>query len=238
MPSAAVRQLTAAHRRQLEQLSRTVRARVARIAAGATPADIDAWWAAVEPRVIELVQRGSQAAATLAEHYLRRHAALEGVTLDPVRGTASTSAVRDSLRITGPVGFKQHMTRSRGNEAAALRTMQDRMSASAVRHLLNGERDTIMSTFAERDEVAGWRRVGRGAACPFCLMLISRGAVYSKTTVNFEAHDNCGCTPELVYRRESEPPEVDRLREQWERITAGRSGPDALRAWRDALASA
>jgi hypothetical protein len=38
----------------------------------------------------------------------------------------------------------------------------------------------------------GWMRVGSGR-CDFCRMLIGRGAVYTESTVDFHAHDHCGC---------------------------------------------
>lgn len=39
----------------------------------------------------------------------------------------------------------------------------------------------------------GWRRVTSSGACKFCRMLAGRGEVYSKGTVRFASHDNCGC---------------------------------------------
>lgn len=232
MPSPAARALTTRHRAELEQVRAVVVRRMRSLASGASTADIDAWWASIEPRVVRLVERGSQAAATLAESYLRRHAALEGVSLSPVRSLPGRAAIRDSMRITGPVAFKSHMART-GSEAASLRTMADRMSGAASRHAMNGDRDTVMRTFAERDEVAGWRRIGTGDSCPFCLMLIGRGAVYSKGTVDFQAHDSDQCMPEPLYRREAEPPEVQDLQRQWDEVTAGTTGGESLRAWRD-----
>jgi hypothetical protein len=82
--------------------------------------------------------------------------------------------------------------------------------------------------------IAGYRRVGSGHPCHFCAMLIGRGAVYSAEGADFHAHDGDGCRPEPLYRREDEPQDVLRLQEQWAEATRGKSGADALRAWRGA----
>jgi len=80
--------------------------------------------------------------------------------------------------------------------------------------------------------VAGFRRVTSGSPCAFCSMLASRGAVYSRRGADFQAHDGCSCSPEPVWEHEQEPPEVVELQRQWREVTAGKSGKDALRAWR------
>lgn len=232
MPSVQARALTAQHRQELAGVAETVRRQMRALAGGASVADIDAWWSRVEPEAVRLVQRGADAAARLGESYLRRHAALEGVTLSPVASVPTRGQVRNSLQVTGPVGFKTHMART-GDATSSLRVMADRLSGAATRHTMNGERETVMRTFAEREQVAGWRRVGQGDSCPFCLMLQGRGAVYSKRTVEFEAHDSCACTPEPMYRREPDPPEVRALYDEWLQATEGRSGANALRAWRE-----
>ena len=67
---------------------------------------------------------------------------------------------------------------------------------------------------------------------PRGLLMVGRGAVYSKQTARFQSHDRCSCKPELLYRREPEPPEVRRLSEQWSQATAGHSGKAAIEAWR------
>ncbi|MBB4935658.1 hypothetical protein F4561_006567 [Lipingzhangella halophila] len=248
MPSAQARALTTQHRRELERTRRLVRRRMRRLAGGADGADIDAWWSSVEDQAVRLVARGADASANLGVRYLRRHARIEGVDLEPVRTVPERQVIADSLRVTGPVAFKTHM-RDSGSEAASLRAMSERISGAAVRQAMAGDRATTMQTFYGREEVAGYRRVTGSNPCAFCSMLASRGAVYSKASattvvgrgrgaprgdrqIGESYHDNCDCTPELVYRREPEPAEVERLREQWDQVAGGKSGPEALRAWR------
>lgn len=195
-------------------------------------ADIDGWWERVSPQVQQEILTGQTALARMARAYLTQHALLEGVTLAPVVITPDVEQITTALRVTGPVAFKIHMAES-GSEVASARTMASQLQGSATRLVLAGDRETTMRTFAERDEIAGYRRVPGGSRpCAFCQMLISRGAVYSKATADFRAHDRDRCKPELLYRREPEPPEVRRLSEQWSQVTAGTTGAGAIRAWR------
>lgn len=60
------------------------------------------------------------------------------------------------------------------------------------RRIVNYSRGTITGTAVADPSAQGWQRVGIGE-CEFCDMLIGRGAVYSKATVDFGAHDNCNC---------------------------------------------
>src|SRR5699024_506029 len=51
----------------------------------------------------------------------------------------------------------------------------------------------IMDSSLADPAADGWQRTGIGE-CQFCEMLISRGAVYSASTADFAAHDNCKCS--------------------------------------------
>lgn len=61
------------------------------------------------------------------------------------------------------------------------------------RLISNVGRDTITISSIADPGATGWQRSASGG-CNFCQMLAGRGAVYSKTTVDFGAHDNCNCT--------------------------------------------
>lgn len=199
-------------------------------------ADIDGWWDRISPQIQQEILTGQSALAKLARGYLQKHAELEGIALVAALFEPDAEQVATALRVTGPVAFKTQMAIS-GSEAAATRTMATQLQGAATRLVLEGDRQTTMRTFQESDRVAGWRRVrGRSSPCAFCLMLIGRGAVYSKESADFRSHDRCSCKPELLYRREPEPPEVRRLSEQWSQATAGHSGAAAINAWRQFVA--
>ncbi|WP_432159069.1 hypothetical protein [Streptomyces sp. bgisy153] len=194
--------------------------------------NIDGWWNSIAPRVQQEIITGQSALSRLARDYLRAHAmAAEGIALEPVVVDPDLEQIATSLRVTGPVAFKTHMAES-GSAEASVRAMATQMQGSGVRLAMAGPRETTMRTFRERRAVEGWRRAGQGKTCAFCLMLIGRGAVYSRESVRFRSHDHCHCIPVLAYRREPEPPSVRRLQEQWNTATAGTSGDGAVAAWR------
>lgn len=231
MPNPAANQLTRRHRSELAIVGRAVVRPVRTLAAAASTSNIDGWLDSALDRLLAIVRAGWLTSRRAGDRYLREHARVEGRAVVPVPATWSRDPVVTSLRVTGPVAFKQHLLAG-GSEVAALRTMTDTISAAAARHALAGERDTVMGTVADSDVILGWRRVSDGDPCAFCALLTSRGAVYSKTTVQFEAHDGCGCTPEPLYEHEDEPESVLALQDQWREATAGTSGTASIRAWR------
>lgn len=58
--------------------------------------------------------------------------------------------------------------------------------------IANTDRASVTDSVIADPQAEGWQRFGEGA-CAFCAMLISRGAVYSKATAAFGAHEGCGC---------------------------------------------
>lgn len=60
------------------------------------------------------------------------------------------------------------------------------------RRILAPARETVTGSAVADPSARGWQRVGVGE-CAFCAMLIGRGAVYTKATVDFGAHDHCRC---------------------------------------------
>ena len=232
MPSPQAQALTREYQQQVLRVAELIARRLRVTAMRADVTDIDSWWDQVSPQIQQEILTGQSALARLARGYLVQHARLEGVVIAAAVIEPNAQQIATSLRVAGPVAFKTQMAIS-GSEAQATRVMASQMQGTATRLVLEGDRETTMRTFAERDEVEGWRRVaGSGSPCPFCLMLVGRGAVYSKQTARFQSHDRCSCKPELLYRREPEPPEVRRLSEQWSQATAGHSGKAAIEAWR------
>lgn len=59
--------------------------------------------------------------------------------------------------------------------------------------VLDVHRNTVTNASLSDAASRGWQRVGVGDNCPFCNMLIARGGVYKKSTVNFGAHPTCNC---------------------------------------------
>lgn len=234
MPSPRANLLTRLHRRDLLTVSLLASRRMADFARTADVADIDSWWERNVRRALGIVLGAADATATLGVRYLRRHAATEGILLEPVRALPSREQIETSLRVAGPVAFKKHMTLT-GDPQLSLQTMGTQLRGTGASRALDGDRSTFMATFVERPQLVGYRRVTSANPCYFCAALASRGAVYSKSTAGFQAHTpNCRCTAEPLYDHEDDPPDVVALRDQWNETTAGLSGRAALNAFRRA----
>lgn len=73
----------------------------------------------------------------------------------------------------------------------------EELAATASRHVKSASRDLVTDT--ARLNRAGWaRQLTGGESCTFCAMLVSRGAVYTEKSVNFQTHNHCDCTATLV----------------------------------------
>lgn len=107
-------------------------------------------------------------------------------------------------------------------------------------------RSTIVESAFADPASGAFVRVARTDACPFCLMLASRGAVFasraSATTVGTgrirgsrqvgeSYHTNCKCRAEPVFSPDDVPTFNRELAREWGEVTAGLGGKDALRAW-------
>lgn len=80
------------------------------------------------------------------------------------------------------------------------------LEGGVQRRVVNFGRFTVMeSTYAD-PRADGWQRLGQGSNCPFCDLLISRGAVYSEATADFGSHDHCNCVAVPAFK--GEPREV------------------------------
>lgn len=73
------------------------------------------------------------------------------------------------------------------------------------RRVFNFGRLTVMESAYVDTRADGWQRVGVGANCPFCDLLISRGSVYSEASADFGAHDNCNCAAVPAFSGEPRP---------------------------------
>jgi hypothetical protein len=161
-----------------------------------TPQWLEAAMALVQVRRVE--------SARIAGNYLRAFRTVEAPLaplVPPLLGVRlDTLAASTSLRVVGPISVKRAMAAgkplAKASEVAATNTAR-----AAMRHTLEGGRDTITATVRADPAVRGFRRVTSGDACKFCSMLAGRGAVYSADTARFAAHDGCSCSAEPVYER-------------------------------------
>ena len=207
-------------------------------------ATLDRWLRATVP----LVQRQARRSAALSGEYLRSFRAVELSISDYeplIAQPASPTRIAASLTVTGPVAIKQQMLRLVALDEA-VQTAESMAVGSAMRHALNGGRDTI-SRSVEADQAAhGLARVTSLDPCWFCAMLASRGPAYkhdsfSQSDPRFtgpgdhKVHDNCGCSLEPIYHRDAAWPGRSREFESlWLTTAKGLAPNEARRAFRQA----
>lgn len=132
------------------------------------------------------------------------------VLADPLR----EGQIRGTLYVTGLDMTRQALLAGQSPQAA-MQTALVRTSGTATRLTLNGGRDTVLLSSSEDRRARGWARVTSGKACAFCATLASRGAAYlSESTAEFQAHDHCSCTAEVMYDGAALPPSS----QKWDRL--------------------
>lgn len=158
------------------------------------PSDLDGSFQDWLRTVVPVVQAQRSISSTLAANYYTTLRELEmGEGFAPIlAGPADFRALSTSMLVTGPVSVKAALKRA-VPLGAALDIAEARAARAAMRHALNGGRETLLETMRADHGARGWRRTTSGNPCKFCSMLAGRGAVYSKDTADFQAHDGCSC---------------------------------------------
>jgi len=240
--TATGRRLTEAHRQaQLKVGAQTVR-RMLDAWRILDPQDPDgtfpAWLRTVQP-IIE-AQRATS--AQVAARYVQAFRVAEIGAPLAAGGLVLAEAVpaeqiATSMLVTGPVSLRRQLARG-VPFARAESVAQAEAAASAMRHTLNGGRETVLRTMDRDDRSVGWARATGGASCSFCALLAGRGPVYREETVYFEAHDRCSCSAEPVYRdqgRDSWPDGSAQYRQLYDEVAAGLPPAEARNAFRQAF---
>lgn len=208
------------------------------------PADLDATTTAWLRAAVPIIQLRRTTSARLSANYLGTFRALELGTstgfVPTLREQAPVEQLTTSLTVTGPVALKKAITGGRTLIVAA-DLAKAGSARAAMRHALNGGRDTIHASIDTDAKALGWARTTSGIPCAFCALLASRGPIYKteqSATIaedGLKYHDDCSCSAEPVYRADAEWPGQGReLQALWENSTHGFSGKDAINAFRRA----
>lgn len=190
--------LTETHRQAQVRLGAQTAALVADVWPLLDPDDLggtfERWVRAVAP----IIAAQHDISSRLAAAYLNAHRAdTVGAPFPPVLAPPpDREAVTTSLLVTGPVSVKAAMTRG-VDLARAMDVARASSSASAMRHSLDGGRETIRRTTAADPRASGFQRVTSGSACTYCSGL---AGIQFATDDVFKSHDGCSCSAEPVYR--------------------------------------
>jgi hypothetical protein len=68
-----------------------------------------------------------------------------------------------------------------------------RVEGGMQKRLVNAANHTVTHSAAQDPQARGYMRRTRPGACKFCLMVASRGAVYTKASSRFACHEHCFC---------------------------------------------
>lgn len=187
---------------------------------------------------IPIIRNQHRASTTLAANYYvqfrGRELGLAGGRFSPPLATAPpTEAITTSLTVTGPVAVKRATSQGK-TQAAAMTLGEARTAAAGMRQALSGGRNTLTGSIQSDPQALGYARATSGKACAFCAMLASRGPVYTKTSIDFQTHDGCGCKPEPVFFRDAAWPDgSEDYATLWQEVAS--SDPDPINAFRRAL---
>lgn len=116
---------------------------------------------------------------------------------------------------------------------------------AVARHVEMAGREAMIRSVELDRRALAWARVLTGRDnCAFCAMLASRGAVYTSERAALyrrdgrRYHDGCDCLVVPIFDRRDWPgrEQAEDLYRFWLRSTRGKSGKDAINAFRRALA--
>lgn len=159
--------------------------------------DIDGSWPAVEAALLALIAERHRTSAGLASNYYRTFRAAERArgTFDPTPAPPpGWPLARATLTILGPIGAKKAIAARRPKVAETTLT---RLAGSVGRQVLDGGRKTLQQAVKADPQAKGWRRITDSSPCDFCAAIAAQGVIGD--TVDFQAHDSCGCGQEPVY---------------------------------------
>ncbi|MFC4512543.1 hypothetical protein [Streptomyces ehimensis] len=118
-----------------------------------------------------------------------------------------------------------------------LEAAEAKAEAVAQKLVIDQGRSTVQGAVRRDRQAVAWARSAALGACAFCRLLAIRGAVYSKDTVEFRAHDGCHCMAIPVFKGQSF--ELSSHAKEWEEIYREFAAPHSgaqLRRFRAALA--
>jgi hypothetical protein len=160
------------------------------------------WQAAMGPLLGDARSQSQQ----IANGYYRSFSQAEtGLFRDipPVGVRFDRDRLLTTLDITGPARFKSMVGRGL-DPGRAWQVAGVAVAGASARLTLEAGRQEIDEQVRRDPNTLGWQRVASDSACPFCMMLVSRGPVYKEQTATFQSHDACQCTAEPIFKREGE----------------------------------
>jgi hypothetical protein len=149
----------------------------------------------VMPRLLD--RYGSAAAAVAADWYDNYRATV--ATKTRFEASPAVPKVDEASAVVG--AGSPHLFGENADRTVASRLI----SGALTTRILDAARETITESSIADPAAQGWQRVADAGACGFCLMLESRGEVYTEDSADFASHDHCGCSAEPAFEGEPIP---------------------------------
>lgn len=218
--------------------------------------------AAIDGLIARIQTGHMQTRALTTSYLRRHAAVSGAGAVRPIPAQLDTRALRSRMEIVGPVGFKQSIAAGRDSDTAlrsmatqmagvADETVRDGDRDTVIdtarggggvvgwRRRLSGRACGFCAMLASRGSVYVARQsatqvVGRGRNVSDAIRPKRAKGVHARggQGLGEPFHPHCHCWTEPLYSHQEEPAEVKALQAQWERVTAGHSGKDAQRVWR------
>lgn len=190
---------------------------------------------------IVLIRAYHGLSASVAGGYFQSFRLAEGVRGEAIArlaGPIDEGKVIAGLNVTGRDAVRKALDSGVAPEKAR-EVALTRTSGSVSRQVLNGGRETLLRSIEEDREALGWARVTDSDPCTFCALLAGRGPVYKADTVDFEAHDSCGCGAEPVYRGSEWPGRAREFKDLYnEAVLEAREAGELMRGTQNDLLNA
>lgn len=179
--------LVQAHRDEIDELYLLASLDLEAIWRELTPASPRAVRDALSATLPELADLYGSAAGALGADWYDEMREVAGA---PGTFRAATAALPEAGQLNALAGWAtQPLFTEVPDYSAALA----RVDGGLQRLIANVDRDTVRDSLRRDPKGEGWSRRNSGKSCDFCTMLVARGAVYSKHTADFPAHDRCKC---------------------------------------------
>lgn len=213
--------LARAHqRRQITEAAR-IQAALARLwEQTIDPHDLTRSFLVFRERAVPLIMSGRSMSKVDAQRYFEAVHNLSGLSADlaavyEVGWTPGNAKSSLSAASGKSLARADALQRAGAPSAAAIEMAKRQMLASAKRQMLNAGRQRVLR-LTRTSGYGRWARVSDGSPCAFCMMLVSRGPVYTAASVHFQAHDGCGCSARPVLKGETGwSPQARAFRDEW-----------------------
>lgn len=234
--------LTREHRRAKDRIiARTLQGTTVAYRGILDPTDLDGTFGAYSRVHTEVVKAGQREVLQLADDHYEALRQVEAPKAPPRQRPnqpwnnsgwdlrpADKARLTTSQAVTGPATVKRAVANGLPLALAMDRGLTATLGSTG-RHVQNAGRGRIIDNARTDPAAGGWARSSPGTPCSFCAMLIGRGPVYSKKTVNFRSHDHCQCYPIAFFGDDGWTPQAAEFNAIWKETSKGAYGPKESR---------